>query len=479
TMSGDLSTDINPLEIGCVDEAASTEPHKLLSHLFPSKIGGKPAWLALDQLPGEAQLRCCICSNRMTFLMQVYCPIESSVSATASDNADNNTDNDTFHRCLFFFMCSNGGCYGNVDKSSTPNAPVKVFRSQLARKNPYYPFEPPNYEASWSGIVKLIDAKQVSHPSSWQPLCALCGCPASGSEAVQCDDCNYKPGGLYCCKEHRDADATRRAEFCKLVDKQQQKIDGELLLRLWTLQSDLNDEQQFLHSNGRPLPELGLLIGPDPGNGMADDKIDMNRRFGDVPDDEVADDANDSSSLSSENVDDDVDAAMEVADDGERRRQQQQSSPTPMHSTNQAGDAANIDAAAGADSEANRSFNEFAAGIEQLAAKETPALKQLAEFKRATRREPGQVFRYQRHGAPLLISDQSVAPAPACARCGAARQFECQITPQLLNWLPLNESPDSVGPDFGSVLVYTCSRSCPLAGELGNYAEEFVAIQYV
>merc|ERR1712142_795767 len=88
---------------------------ELESRHFPSKIGGKPAWLDLKNLPSSEELRCLNCSTPMTFLMQLYCPDDSNISA--------------FHRTIFLFICTTSNCWNN----STP--PVLVLRSQLAKNN--------------------------------------------------------------------------------------------------------------------------------------------------------------------------------------------------------------------------------------------------------------------------------------------------------------------------------------------------------
>lgn len=50
-------------------EAASS--WTLVSHLFPDKIGGRPAWLALKHLPKSSDLICPCCQQPMSFLLQV------------------------------------------------------------------------------------------------------------------------------------------------------------------------------------------------------------------------------------------------------------------------------------------------------------------------------------------------------------------------------------------------------------------------
>lgn len=64
------------------DEAAFSEwnlgfveppkrPTDLYRHRFPSKVGGRPAWLNPVQLPAGDQLRCKATGQQLQFLLQV------------------------------------------------------------------------------------------------------------------------------------------------------------------------------------------------------------------------------------------------------------------------------------------------------------------------------------------------------------------------------------------------------------------------
>ncbi|GAW79302.1 hypothetical protein, conserved [Plasmodium gonderi] len=79
---------------------------------FISKVGGKPFWLDRVNVHPEKDFHCVICNNLMSFLLQIYAPIE---------NVGN-----CFHRCIYLFICL--PC-GNQ---------IKCFRTQLPRNNPFY-----------------------------------------------------------------------------------------------------------------------------------------------------------------------------------------------------------------------------------------------------------------------------------------------------------------------------------------------------
>lgn len=68
----------------------------LTNRFFPSKIGGKPAWLDLQNIPDSKDLLCDYCEEPCVFLCQVYASAEGVTHA--------------FHRTVFVFICKNGKC---------------------------------------------------------------------------------------------------------------------------------------------------------------------------------------------------------------------------------------------------------------------------------------------------------------------------------------------------------------------------------
>jgi len=83
---------------------------------------------------------------------------------------------------------------------------------------------------------------------------------------------------------------------------------------------------------------------------------------------------------------------------------------------------------------------------------------QFERFKHVIRTAPRQVVRYNRwspRSAPLWIatSQRMTGNPPPCEGCGAQRAFEFQVLPQILNACPR-------GPEFGTLAVYTCTKSC-------------------
>ncbi|NXG51957.1 PDD2L protein, partial [Psilopogon haemacephalus] len=89
---------------------------------------------------------------------------------------------------------------------------------------------------------------------------------------------------------------------------------------------------------------------------------------------------------------------------------------------------------------------------------------------------PEQILRYSRGGQPLFITcppaniDKGI---PACSNCGGSRVFEFQLMPALVSML---QSDSDLSVEFGTVLVYTCERSCWPTNHQ-TPLEEFIFVQ--
>ncbi|ELU01157.1 hypothetical protein CAPTEDRAFT_54196, partial [Capitella teleta] len=145
-----------------------TDEWRLQSHFFPSKVGGKPAWLRLNPLPKAEDLKCPICGHPCQFLLQVYSPLN---------------DPSCFHRTLFLFVCQEPSC---CERNSARN--FRVFRSQLPKDNEFYSSEPPKEDSpSWR------DGPCAEKVTS---VCAVCGCDGP----FGCGKCK---NAKYCSKDHQ------------------------------------------------------------------------------------------------------------------------------------------------------------------------------------------------------------------------------------------------------------------------------------
>ncbi|XP_012231809.1 programmed cell death protein 2 isoform X2 [Linepithema humile] len=156
------------VELGFIKKS---EPWQLESRFFPSKAGGKPAWLDLKHLPDKSDLECEYCSDPCLFLCQVYAPYEEDANA--------------FHRTIYIFICKNAGCC-----KPNQSGNLKVFRSQLGRDNIFYPIGAPVDQENWGKDIDI---------SLWTKTCRVCGILAH-SRCAKCKVTNY------CCRGHQTYD---------------------------------------------------------------------------------------------------------------------------------------------------------------------------------------------------------------------------------------------------------------------------------
>ncbi|KAG5878757.1 hypothetical protein JTB14_012127 [Gonioctena quinquepunctata] len=162
------------MELGFLEECL---PWQVESRLFPSKVGGKPAWLNLDNLPSAEKLQCKKCQNTMIFLCQLYAPYEEDIQQSFDHYLNN------FHRMLFVFVCRNPKC---CERNNTDN--IKVFRSSLQRDNKFYSYDPPEDKPMPDFSLE-----------KWVKLCNICGCLSE----KQCSKCKE---AHYCSREHQVLD---------------------------------------------------------------------------------------------------------------------------------------------------------------------------------------------------------------------------------------------------------------------------------
>ncbi|XP_008205252.1 programmed cell death protein 2-like [Nasonia vitripennis] len=91
-------------------------------------------------------------------------------------------------------------------------------------------------------------------------------------------------------------------------------------------------------------------------------------------------------------------------------------------------------------------------------------------------KNPGQILRYARdNAAPLLLYPMGGCIG-RCRHCGDEMTFELQILPTLIPKLKLNTRSDRhFQLEYGTILVFTCIRSCWSATD--SYREEHVIVQ--
>eukprot|EP00397_Hematodinium_sp_SG-2012_P060143 GEMP01077940.1.p1 GENE.GEMP01077940.1~~GEMP01077940.1.p1 ORF type:complete len:307 (+),score=61.03 GEMP01077940.1:131-1051(+) len=168
------------------------DAYLLQSRFFPSKAGGKPAWLIPRDFPSDADLRCDSCGHSLSFLLQI--------SASRGDD-----DESCFHRIVLLFVC--GKCKDQV----------KVYRSKLPRENMFYSAEEPDDEND------VIDPRPVGEPSLGLPFPEF---------EVECDeDAEEEEQGTESDEEDMQEEIDRAYALSKYrayLDKVQQRPDAEL-----------------------------------------------------------------------------------------------------------------------------------------------------------------------------------------------------------------------------------------------------------
>jgi len=160
------------VELGFVETIAGW---RLSSTFFPSKVGGKPAWLNLKPIPSADNVKCGKCNEPCVFLLQVYAPIPN--------------ENTCFHRTVFVFICKNPACCTRRDNSN-----FVVLRSQLPKLNEFYSDIPPD---------ENCDQKNLTGAERYQDLCGVCGCAGP----KRCGKCHT---ASYCSREHQRHDWKQR-----------------------------------------------------------------------------------------------------------------------------------------------------------------------------------------------------------------------------------------------------------------------------
>ena len=89
------------VDLGFLEAIGTSDEWQLESRFFPSKLGGKPSWLDLKDLPPTSQIECPTCNTPRSFLCQIYANIDDFTAC--------------FHRTLFVFMCRTVSVSTNFD----------------------------------------------------------------------------------------------------------------------------------------------------------------------------------------------------------------------------------------------------------------------------------------------------------------------------------------------------------------------------
>ncbi|XP_003738822.1 programmed cell death protein 2 [Galendromus occidentalis] len=414
--------------------AEKTESWRLRSKFFPSKLGGKPAWLALKSLPSLK----CSCGDTMSFIMQVYAPVDNHPTC--------------FHRTLFAF-----GCPPCVDKKKADS--IVVFRSQLGLKNEFYPDTPASEVEKGSETPSAEDFNQ---------LCCVCACPASS----KCSLCKNRS---YCSKQHQVID-WKKAHRSVCAGKKDRNLTGENGSGDGSLESELGTsaggEAAREISTAQPgvtsdaafasgdLSKLSLDWGTTRPRIQKEGVEVLQQKSKGAIDHEK--NGKKKEKPSKDFVHNGVFPEYEIETETEESDERSETKEDTQQDL--------VNYLKGMDKESIATMREMAScsdkdlkEIEDMSRSLDD--KAFKRFKKIISPYPEQILRYCKGGEPLWVSAEAVPESiPACGKCGSPREYEFQIMPQVLNLL----KSDLL--DWGTVAVYTCSKNCDTDG----YVKEFL-----
>ena len=430
---------VKGVELGFLEKPdAKTD---LTSAHFPSKVGGKPAWLELQQLPSPEQLACSVCKKPMVLLIQLYAPMRKCPPS--------------YHRTVYVFMCRDRACH----QRGGGRQAFKVLRSQLPQKNEFYEFtacsdsdsdldsncpEPlGNPSRSQTGgsarrresnedvLKEFREQMASSSPFDVQAFSAKKQTGGVGDEDDSCgvlsssiDDKMLDSLSFQMLPQQASCDRCLPT-LCSVCGARGPKRCGKCKKVAYCSQ----EHQRHDWRNGHQ-----LFCADIAGGKRAEADVDY------VPSRGV------------------LLLEFEVVTEEE---------PEVVTSP-----------AEKSEEEKMEDFYRFARSssqrkkVAEQAKSEHTMDKSFRAFKKRIAIEPEQVVRYHRSGDPLLVSEEGiplVSDIPICD-CGAARVFEFQVMPQLLYFLKL-DTVSSPSIDWGTLLVYTCSNGC---NTKSGYVEEFL-----
>jgi pre-rRNA-processing protein TSR4 len=220
--------------------------------------GAEPLWLAPPNEPSRSLVVCSRCQHPMTFLVQVYAPLDDFPQA--------------FHRDLCVFFCTR--CPVSCLESAV------CIRLQLDEKNPYYPGESdelaPNWpvpdRSSWTIygsspratlekryalLVETVEEKELkiedfeddddedaaSQAKKGPQPCEICSKPTS----TRCSACRSV---FYCCREHQAEHWSKGGHKAQCKDLQdarvtQKELDQSAAMGDVRVQSRLEKDAYF------------------------------------------------------------------------------------------------------------------------------------------------------------------------------------------------------------------------------------------
>lgn len=415
--------------VGYLEKPPSKHEQRLLTRkMFPSKLGGRPAWLVPRNLPtmpsvlpsspsnsadaatlanGDvSELECRVCKRPLRFLLQIY-------ASRGSERAE------AFHRVMHLFICT----------SCQPNQ-ARVFRAQLPRENNFYSSDPPNPQAIAANLRKKGDRD----PALDQVCCGGCGLPRDNSTIAQG---TAKQQGT-----SKGTGSGSGRVLCQECTRRERNKDGPAIFQereLSTVEAEVPDE---------PEEEIAASGGVS----AADNAEEVEEVF--TP-----------GVAKAKGLDRDLVAEAESVIEAAKRKG---ASEAVLEKLEQYKAKAAECPDSVLDGTEQQVFEEFS--------KESGEKDEVfSRFNRFAAANNGHVIRYNFGGNPLWFATPGrLDEPPPCGNCGGPRVFEFQVQPQLITLLSGTDLADRL--DFGTICCFTCKGSCS-APDSQPYLEEIAFVQ--
>ncbi|KAG2454853.1 hypothetical protein HYH02_000685 [Chlamydomonas schloesseri] len=440
--------------LGFVEEPE--KPLLLLRHRFPSKVGGRPAWLDPVRLPSRDMLTCKASGKPLDFLLQVYAPVDANPE-------------EGFHRALFLFISPEGS------RLKEPGA-VRLFRCQIPRHNAFYSSDPPRDKDKYPNPLPASDADASRERDPWRAVDAerpASATSSGGSASTSSPSASAKRKG----KGKAGAAAAAAAANGSAAEGGSAAAAAAPLPR------------EGVQGPGGLYPELELVVEPE------EDYMDEWEEEDEEEEKSRAADGGKDAGKAGKKADGEAGDAKDEPEDGK-------AAEAGAGAGTGTGGADKGGARGGVEAEVRRALQEYRRRVategelndeelppdvlEALEANAAPEQRCFVDFQARVSWAPEQVIRYCfQDGAQPLWPAPHCRPKPGdippCSRCGAARKPEFQVLPQLLHYLHLDEE-DPASPDWSTLVAYTCSASCslpPAEAEASQcaYTEEVVWVQ--
>lgn len=408
--------------LGYDDEPIADKDKPYLNHAV-NKIGGTPNWPASEIVITP----CPLCGQARPLILQIYAPLENS----------------QFHRTLYIFACLNAPC-------STQSSSWYCVRTQSLEKSP-----------SGGDSYEHASSQQVVKPAgiSW----------CSGADEWDDDEEDVAGGGA--------EDTIMRVDIGAEPDVNDNEENGNVI-RWDNKISDEEEESNSLEND--PVPEFGDLRVDErnANDGGARGGLIDNLFTSKV-------------SAEIEGTEDDV-VAVETPLTPKRDLiallKQPQIIPRDVRDLTLKGFYINVDEersfAPDISDHVKELLHEYQKHEEvktspdspvghgavggqpvdqEMYEKGVPAHGDLMfhNFMTKLQENPGQILRYSRTAAPILIAPlKELVVPPLCQHCKNEMICEIQILPTIIEKLCLEATGQQVPIDFGNVLVWTCIKSC-------------------